>query len=118
MAVVLRYYEGLSGREIAEVLETTTKAVERLLARGRSASGKTFGLVPATVRTGKTIGVGLALLVRNGNGVGSRFRVSRFPCGRSLPENDSRPLKRGHEFICRSQVFFCGGLVRITRLFV
>ena len=24
-------------------------------------------------------------------GVGSRFRVSRFPCGRSLAENDSRP---------------------------
>jgi RNA polymerase sigma-70 factor, ECF subfamily len=35
-AVVLRYYEGLSGCEIAEVLQTTTKAVERLLARGRS----------------------------------------------------------------------------------
>jgi len=34
-AVVLRYYEGLSGPEIADVLKTTAKAVERLLARGR-----------------------------------------------------------------------------------
>jgi RNA polymerase sigma-70 factor (ECF subfamily) len=36
-AVVLRYYEGLSGAEIADVMKTTPKAVERLLARGRSA---------------------------------------------------------------------------------
>jgi len=34
-AIVLRYYEGLSGSEIAEGMNTTTKAVERLLARGR-----------------------------------------------------------------------------------
>ncbi len=34
-AVVLRYYEGLSGREIAVVMETSLKAVERLLARAR-----------------------------------------------------------------------------------
>jgi len=36
-AVVLRYYEGLSGREIAAVMETTLKAVQRLLARARAA---------------------------------------------------------------------------------
>ena len=35
MAVVLRYYEGLSYQDIALALETTPKAVERLLARGR-----------------------------------------------------------------------------------
>jgi len=35
LAVVFRYYEGLSSAEIAEVMETTAKAVERLLARGR-----------------------------------------------------------------------------------
>jgi RNA polymerase sigma-70 factor, ECF subfamily len=35
MAVVLRYYEGLSYQDIASALETTPKAVERLLARGR-----------------------------------------------------------------------------------
>ena len=37
MAVVLRYYEGLSGREIAAAMEVSPKAVERLLARGRTA---------------------------------------------------------------------------------
>jgi RNA polymerase sigma-70 factor, ECF subfamily len=36
-AVVLRYYEGLSGREIAAAMETSPKAVERLLARARTA---------------------------------------------------------------------------------
>ena len=36
IAIVLRYYEGLSGREIAAAMETTVKAVERLLARGRA----------------------------------------------------------------------------------
>jgi len=35
LAVVLRYYGGLSGREIAEAMNTTAKAVERLLARAR-----------------------------------------------------------------------------------
>jgi RNA polymerase sigma-70 factor (ECF subfamily) len=34
-AVVLRYYEGLSSAEIADVMKTTAKAVERLLARAR-----------------------------------------------------------------------------------
>ena len=36
MAIVLRYYEGLSGRQIADAMNTTIKAVERLLARGRA----------------------------------------------------------------------------------
>jgi RNA polymerase sigma-70 factor (ECF subfamily) len=36
MAVVLRYYEGLSGRDIARAMETSPKAVERLLARARA----------------------------------------------------------------------------------
>ncbi len=35
MAIVLRYFEGLSGAEIAEAMKTTPKAVERLLARAR-----------------------------------------------------------------------------------
>jgi RNA polymerase sigma-70 factor, ECF subfamily len=35
MAVVLRYLEGLDARETAHALETTPKAVERLLARAR-----------------------------------------------------------------------------------
>jgi RNA polymerase sigma-70 factor (ECF subfamily) len=36
MAIVFRYYEDLSYEEIASALETTPKAVERLLARGRA----------------------------------------------------------------------------------
>jgi RNA polymerase sigma-70 factor, ECF subfamily len=36
MAIVLKYYEGLSYREIASILENTEKAVERLLARARA----------------------------------------------------------------------------------
>lgn len=35
LAIVLRYYENLGYEEIASALATTTKAVERLLARGR-----------------------------------------------------------------------------------
>ena len=35
MAIVLRYFEGLSGAEIAEAMKTSPKAVERLLARAR-----------------------------------------------------------------------------------
>jgi RNA polymerase sigma-70 factor, ECF subfamily len=35
LAIVLRYYENLGYEEIASALETTTKAIERLLARGR-----------------------------------------------------------------------------------
>ncbi|MDI9383811.1 MAG: RNA polymerase sigma factor [Verrucomicrobiota bacterium] len=35
MAIVLRYYEDMSYEEIASAMDTTTKAVERLLARGR-----------------------------------------------------------------------------------
>ncbi len=34
-AVVLRYFEGLPGAEVAEALDTSPKAVERLLARAR-----------------------------------------------------------------------------------
>ena len=37
MAVVLRYFEGLSGSEMAQTMGISTKAVERLLARGRKA---------------------------------------------------------------------------------
>jgi RNA polymerase sigma-70 factor (ECF subfamily) len=37
MAVVLRYYEGLSGAEMAEAMGRSAKAVERLLARAKSA---------------------------------------------------------------------------------
>jgi RNA polymerase sigma-70 factor (ECF subfamily) len=36
-AVVLRYYEGLSGRETAAAMGTSLKAVQRLLARARAA---------------------------------------------------------------------------------
>jgi len=36
MAVILRYYEDLSYREIAAILKTTVKGVERLLARARA----------------------------------------------------------------------------------
>lgn len=35
MAIVLRYYEDLNYAEIATAMETTSKAVERLLGRGR-----------------------------------------------------------------------------------
>ncbi len=35
-AVILRYYEDMSYRDIAEAMETTEKAVERLLARARA----------------------------------------------------------------------------------
>jgi RNA polymerase sigma-70 factor, ECF subfamily len=37
MAVVLRYFEGLSGTEMAEAMGRSAKAVERLLARAKSA---------------------------------------------------------------------------------
>ena len=40
MAAILRYYEGLSCRQIAAAMETTEKAVERLLARARAALAK------------------------------------------------------------------------------
>lgn len=43
MAIVLRYYEDLNYEEIASALETTTKAVERLLARGREGLRATLG---------------------------------------------------------------------------
>ena len=37
IAVVLRYFEGLGGAEIAKTMGLTAKAVERLLARAREA---------------------------------------------------------------------------------
>ena len=37
MAVVLRYFEGLNLQDIAAMMDTTVKSVERLLARGREA---------------------------------------------------------------------------------
>jgi RNA polymerase sigma-70 factor (ECF subfamily) len=37
MALVLRYFEGLSGTEMAEAMGRSAKAVERLLARAKSA---------------------------------------------------------------------------------
>ncbi|WP_272700029.1 RNA polymerase sigma factor [Desulfovibrio sp. Fe33] len=40
MAVVLRYYEGLGYDEMAAVLETSRKGVERLLSRGRESLRK------------------------------------------------------------------------------
>lgn len=42
-AVVLRYYEGLTGREIAAAMETSVKAVERLLARARATLERLLG---------------------------------------------------------------------------
>jgi len=40
MAVVLRYFERLTWTEIAETMDVSPKAVERLLSRGRKALGK------------------------------------------------------------------------------
>ncbi|HEY3295305.1 MAG TPA: sigma-70 family RNA polymerase sigma factor [bacterium] len=42
LAIILRYYEDCSYRDIAEAMDTTEKAVERLLARGREALGNTL----------------------------------------------------------------------------
>ena len=43
LAIVLCYYENLGYEEIASALETTTKAVERLLARGRERLREVLG---------------------------------------------------------------------------
>ncbi len=43
MAIVFRYYEELSYKDIASALETTPKAVERLLARAREGLRSKFG---------------------------------------------------------------------------
>ncbi len=43
-AMVLRYLEGLNTSEIAEAMQTTAKAVERLLARGRAALQRRLAL--------------------------------------------------------------------------
>ncbi len=50
--------------------------------------GYLASLVAGRAKTDEDL-TGLTLLT--GTGVGSRFRVSRFPSGRSLTENDSRP---------------------------
>jgi RNA polymerase sigma-70 factor (ECF subfamily) len=42
LAIILKYYEDYSYREIAEAMDTTEKAVEHLLARGREALGNTL----------------------------------------------------------------------------
>ncbi len=36
MVIILRYFEGMSGAEVARVMNTTPKGVERLLARARA----------------------------------------------------------------------------------
>lgn len=41
-AIILRYYENLSYREISEVMNISEKSVEHLLARGREALGNFF----------------------------------------------------------------------------
>jgi RNA polymerase sigma-70 factor (ECF subfamily) len=43
MAVILKYYEGLGYREMAQALGTTEKSVERLLDRGRAALLRDLG---------------------------------------------------------------------------
>jgi len=43
LAVVLRYFEGLNSVEVATVMKITPKAVERLLARGRSTLKQQLG---------------------------------------------------------------------------
>ena len=43
VVVMFRYYEGLNYAEIAAILETTVKAVERLLSRARDGLGKQLG---------------------------------------------------------------------------
>jgi RNA polymerase sigma-70 factor (ECF subfamily) len=43
MVIVLKYYEGMSYQEIAASIESTEKAVERLLARGRASLEEFLG---------------------------------------------------------------------------
>lgn len=43
MAIILRYYDGLGYREIAEVLGTTNKGVERLLSRAKATLASRLG---------------------------------------------------------------------------
>jgi RNA polymerase sigma-70 factor (ECF subfamily) len=42
LVIILRYYEDYSYREIAAAMDTTEKAVERLLARGRQSLGNSL----------------------------------------------------------------------------
>jgi RNA polymerase sigma-70 factor (ECF subfamily) len=44
MAIVLKYFENLSYREIAEVMRITEKATDRLLARGKAALATSLSL--------------------------------------------------------------------------
>lgn len=44
MAIILRYFEGLGWAEIADIMGVSTKAVERLLARGRNALEDTLSI--------------------------------------------------------------------------
>ena len=54
-----------------------------------------FGVVHSRRRrTGETTSIGFAWVVRNANGVGSRFRATIRYLENLLPENDSRPLPR------------------------
>jgi hypothetical protein len=48
----------------------------------------------SSLRTGKTITVGFGLLVRNANGVGSRFRATASHMEDASSEHDSRPLSQ------------------------
>ena len=45
-AIVLRYYENLSYREIGQIIGTTAKGVERLLARGKTGARRSAGYPP------------------------------------------------------------------------
>jgi hypothetical protein len=49
------------------------------------------------LRTGKTISVGLSLVARDANGVGSRFRATTNHMEDAFSENDSRPPCAKHD---------------------
>jgi hypothetical protein len=52
------------------------------------------GNASRVLRTGKTITVGFGLVVRNANGVGSRFRATASHMEDASSENDFRPLSQ------------------------
>jgi hypothetical protein len=63
------------------------------LTGGAVIGGKVIdGSLAEWFRTGKKISVGLGLVARDANGVGSRFRATTNHMEDALPENDSRPL--------------------------
>jgi hypothetical protein len=68
---------------------------------GETNGAASFGFVQEdnTFRTGKTITVGFGLLVRNGDGVGSRFRATTSHMKKAFSENDSRPLPQNATLI-------------------